>query len=106
MPSTTMPRRDAEARSCGDARRQADGEGRAAAGGAVDNDGAAVLTDDALDNGEAEPVPTWLLGEEWLKEMRQILGVDAAPGVRDVHFQMAVDRAGEDGQRAAGHHGL
>src|SRR5918993_771808 len=69
-----------------------DGEGGAPALGALDGDGAVVVFDGLLDDGEAEAGARLLGREVRLEQFRDVVGRDAAARVGDLDARVAVAR--------------
>src|SRR5918993_4389627 len=68
------------------------------AGPALDADGAVVLVDGLLGDGEAEPRPGLFRREVGLEDFRQVVGVDADARVRDADARQPVLRGEADRQ--------
>src|ERR671916_746183 len=78
-----------------------DRERRAFAGLALDADGAVVLVDGLLGDGEAEPRPRLLRREVGLEDFGEVVGVDADARVGDAHPRQPVLRGEADRQPPA-----
>src|SRR5467141_474297 len=104
--SPRRPSRWRRTRRSGMAGRQAEGERRAEARGAADVDLAAVLLDDPVDEGESEPGPLRLGGEERLEDVGQVVGPDAFAAVGHRDFQAVTNDLGRDAELAALRHRL
>src|SRR3989338_369136 len=88
--------------------REFDQERSALAGARAAVDGAAVLLDDAVADGQAQAgAPAGGLGgEEGVVDLAQVLRGDADAGVADLDLDAAVVVAGADGELAALRHGV
>src|SRR5688572_16824903 len=83
-----------------------DGEGAAAAGGRLDIDLAAVVREDAVNQGQPETAATGLGREERLDDMGAVTAADPVAGVCDADDQPFVHGARGDAEPAAIRHGL
>src|SRR5437764_2350016 len=81
---------------------ESDGEHAASPGFAAHGDAPAMSLDDLVNDGEPQPRPTSLGGEERIEDARQILSGDALPGVLDLQESLADLALEPDGDAAAG----
>src|SRR3990172_248383 len=84
---------------------QGDGEFSTFAELALGGDSPAVGFDDFLGGGQAEAAAAGGGGEEGAEDAGEVVGVHAAAGVDQVELDGVADRAGEEGELAAGGHG-